>query len=236
MLDYIAFALLAVSVATAIALFVLWLRGWRKPFLFYAGVAYILVGLPNLAGWLLYIAIPMILVGIVFIFLSRIQMRTVAQIVLSLLPLAIVFGYGSYAGTSKNIFLIPEGYTGRIVIIHGCKDGAPKEFDGFTRIYKIPPNGILKTQFHFAGTAFDALNSHFFYVDNSGKKTPLNGDPANPAGRPTMLALWSLPHEQHGDTIIDFIIEKTKIEDSANYRAEETPRYQREIDSCRTDQ
>lgn len=51
---------------------------------------------------------------------------------------------------SKNedeIHLLPEGYIGLVVILFNQESGAEKEYEGESRLYRIPANGILKTQF-----------------------------------------------------------------------------------------
>lgn len=47
----------------------------------------------------------------------------------------------------QEIYLLPKGYTGRVLVILNQKDGAPKKYEGKSRVYEIPETGILKTQF-----------------------------------------------------------------------------------------
>jgi hypothetical protein len=42
---------------------------------------------------------------------------------------------------------VPSGYVGEVYIIFGVPDGAPPETRDGRRIYRIPPSGILRTQF-----------------------------------------------------------------------------------------
>lgn len=47
----------------------------------------------------------------------------------------------------SEVFILPENYSGYVVILFNQKDGQePKYFEG-KRLYEIPSNGILKTQF-----------------------------------------------------------------------------------------
>lgn len=45
------------------------------------------------------------------------------------------------------IFILPKNYTGYIVVIHGQKSSTKPKYEGKKRVYEIPANGILKTQF-----------------------------------------------------------------------------------------
>lgn len=47
----------------------------------------------------------------------------------------------------QEIYLLPKGYTGLVLIILNQKDGSPKKYEGKARVYEIPETGILKTQF-----------------------------------------------------------------------------------------
>ena len=46
-----------------------------------------------------------------------------------------------------TIRLMPEGYQGPVLIIFNQKYGTPKEYEGDKRLYRIPENGILITQY-----------------------------------------------------------------------------------------
>ena len=56
----------------------------------------------------------------------------------------------------SEIFILPENYNGYVLVIFNQKDGEePKYFEG-KRLYIIPDNGILKTQFEAEyGSKFD---------------------------------------------------------------------------------
>lgn len=47
----------------------------------------------------------------------------------------------------EEIIVIPENYTGYVLIIFNQKDGIPIKYEGEKRVYEIPQNGVLKTQF-----------------------------------------------------------------------------------------
>ena len=46
-----------------------------------------------------------------------------------------------------SIYLIPEGYEGRVFIIYGSEKFGNVKYENGKRLYKIPPSGILKTSF-----------------------------------------------------------------------------------------
>lgn len=203
-------------------------NGKERSLLFYSGIFYIMLGLPIIYSWFLYIAIGFILIGILLLFLSRLRIPTAFQSVIAPAPIVLLILFSWYSDSSKNIFLIPKGYTGRVVIVHGCRDGKDREFEGTYRIYRIGPDGLLKTKFSFAGSAFDSLHSSYYYVDTDGKREKIEdreSDKVHPQG------LWTLPHDKKGETIIDFILD-TKQADPSSYRKEENVRWQKEIDSC----
>ncbi|MBO0861964.1 MAG: hypothetical protein J2P21_26430 [Chloracidobacterium sp.] len=46
-----------------------------------------------------------------------------------------------------EVFILPKGYNGCVFILHDQKNGRPKRYELGKRVYEIPDNGILKTQF-----------------------------------------------------------------------------------------
>lgn len=45
------------------------------------------------------------------------------------------------------IFIVPKDYTGYVVVVYNQTKGIETKYEGKKRVYEIPPNGILKTQF-----------------------------------------------------------------------------------------
>ncbi|MBK8398138.1 MAG: hypothetical protein IPL26_23220 [Leptospiraceae bacterium] len=221
------FIILIISVLLIPIHFYLNKRGKGKNFLFYSGLIYVLIGLPILPSFLIYLGIGSCTIGILFLILSNKNFPIPLQVFLSLAPIVLFAGISFYSESSNNIFLIPNGYTGRIVIIHSCKNGAEKEYESMSRIYKIPQSGILKTKFSFAGNSFDHLHSKYFYIDSVGNRTEILEDTSkiHPHG------LWTLSYNKQGDTIIDFILDNRQA-DPSNYQVEKNELYQSEIDSC----
>ncbi len=46
----------------------------------------------------------------------------------------------------KEVVVLPENYKGYVVIIYNQENGDSAKYENGKRIYKIPLNGILKTQ------------------------------------------------------------------------------------------
>lgn len=68
------------------------------------------------------------------------------------------------------VFIVPEGYTGPIIILHNQKDGAEKKYDQGKRVYDIPHTGILKTKFK---ANYGTSNSPLFYYGKvNGEEIP----------------------------------------------------------------
>jgi hypothetical protein len=65
------------------------------------------------------------------------------------------------------IYILPEDYTGAVIILYNQQNGAEKEYDNNKRVYKIPENGILKTQFDvdYGRT----LLPEFYYSNDKGQ-------------------------------------------------------------------
>ena len=113
------------------------------------------------------------LIGIIQILISRISLKikNLWQIFWTLLPIFIGFVIFQVTSESKDVFLIPEKFRGKITIQYNQKDGAEKEFEGlWWRIYKVPKNGILNTKFEIKGNSISYSGSKYFFVDNNGNR------------------------------------------------------------------
>ena len=47
----------------------------------------------------------------------------------------------------QEIIIAPKDFKGYVLIIFNQKDGKPTQYEGKKRVYEIPQNGILRTQF-----------------------------------------------------------------------------------------
>lgn len=77
----------------------------------------------------------------------------------------LVYLLGCFQHAEHEKFLIPENFTGTIVIFFDQK-GSPIEYNQDSiRIYRVPDNGVLKSGLP---RAKGVLNQKFYYVDSTG--------------------------------------------------------------------
>lgn len=72
----------------------------------------------------------------------------------------------------KEVFYIPQDYTGAVAIVFDQKNGVPKEYKEDTRIYRIPESGVLYTQFPIVGNGL--LHQKFYYIKSSEETVELS--------------------------------------------------------------
>lgn len=68
------------------------------------------------------------------------------------------------------MYLLPDGYTGPVVIVYDEAAGVPLEYEEGKRVYRIPPDGLLETQ---ASVNEGLIQQQYFYVDADGNRRPL---------------------------------------------------------------
>ncbi|MCB9351091.1 MAG: hypothetical protein H6573_26840 [Lewinellaceae bacterium] len=77
---------------------------------------------------------------------------------------------GSYmTRPERETFLFPENFRGAVYVVYGQKNGEPKAYEKNRRLYQIPDNGILFTQFK---AEYGRTDQDYFFVDRAGKRTP----------------------------------------------------------------
>lgn len=80
--------------------------------------------------------------------------------------LAIV-GCNKSVECEKEIYLIPDGFSGKIIVYFDQSDGDPVEYKNNARIYHIPKSGYLKSQFQKNGGCMNDKRIRFFYEDGT---------------------------------------------------------------------
>ena len=81
------------------------------------------------------------LIGIIQICFSYYKKIKIGwQIFWSLIPFILGYAYLQIDAPSKDIYLIPNNYRGKVEILYGNADGQEKESEGFWRVYRIPEN------------------------------------------------------------------------------------------------
>src|SRR5262245_44203603 len=75
----------------------------------------------------------------------------------------------------EEIHMLPDDYTGPVLILADQRDGTAPEYRGSARIYRIPPSGVLKTQFSIHHGPVDL---HFYRgTDTLGPGIPILDGP-----------------------------------------------------------
>ncbi|MEZ5039260.1 MAG: hypothetical protein R2828_05195 [Saprospiraceae bacterium] len=120
-----------------------------------------------------------------------------------------------------EIHLIPQGYKGLVIIDFGIINGTPPEYEGDFRIYKIPENGKLKTQFQSNLGVKPRDKNLFFQINPNGQRIPLTHFSDNDLSPETMVVsnVYVVGNSYHY-----FIDELQKIDQYKNPAIEESPR------------
>jgi hypothetical protein len=91
-----------------------------------------------------------------------------------LFALAVLYSAGLYTYwnllVETEIYLVPQGYEGPVLVVFEQPSGVPAEYEGRARRYTAPTNGVLLTQVSRVKHAYQA---EFFYVDEGGVRTRL---------------------------------------------------------------
>ena len=100
------------------------------------------------------------------------------KLVWILSPVLIVFLFSLIQGQSRKppseIFLIPENYRGKVLVIFEKACGTKKEFEKGKRVYRIPENGIMLTRFKYKSADPNYREpQYFFLVDKQGNRKPI---------------------------------------------------------------
>jgi len=98
-------------------------------------------------------------------------MRRIAVLFMCLAALA---GCRHSTKCEKEIYLIPPGFRGRVIVFFDQPDGKPMLYEGDARVYRIPDNGILKSRFRKNGGCMSDNRILFFYADSLGNRTPVD--------------------------------------------------------------
>ena len=144
---------------------------------FLGGAALIIVGtaVSTFAPFSLYfylIPVWVFLLGVALIWLSGISLRS--KLVWSLTPVAVFscfqLGWYQFNKVPAETFLIPQSYRGKIHIHFNQTCGLKPEKEKNRRLYKIPDNGILLSQFTDKQGLID---QQYYLIDDKGSRTLL---------------------------------------------------------------
>ena len=108
----------------------------------------------------------------IFFFIKKIKqlgqekrkLKTV-QLMLFLYLLALI---GCSTG-EEEVYVLPKNYVGVVYVIFNQKTGEQPKYEAGKRVYEIPPNGILKTQFGF-NEGWHGI-PEYYYADGKSMKS-----------------------------------------------------------------
>lgn len=96
------------------------------------------------------------------------------QIIIFLLFLLVISGCVKSIHCEKEIYLLPDGFKGKMVVFFDQADGEEILYEDSVRIYNIPPSGYLKTQFPKNGGCMNDNRLKFYYIDSLGTRELLD--------------------------------------------------------------
>ncbi|MCF7498515.1 hypothetical protein [Pseudoalteromonas sp. L1] len=76
--------------------------------------------------------------------------------------------------SEPTIYLIPEGYVGSLYIVFNAPNGEPPKYEGDSRVYNIPPSGVLVTQMDANEGWIESNKIQFFSVSTNGDRKPIS--------------------------------------------------------------
>jgi len=82
----------------------------------------------------------------------------------------VVMFFSSCFWGEKEVYLIPQGFEGPVIIMFDESDGQQVKYEEKKRVYEIPEDGIMRTQFKDQDKYVDM---EFYYSDESGNRNPI---------------------------------------------------------------
>lgn len=88
---------------------------------------------------------------------------------LSLLSLMLIMS-SCFNQAEPEIHLIQKGYKGPVIIIFEDKGGKPVRYEDGKRVYEIPSDGVLRTQFKKQQGSIAQGGLKYYYYDEKGRE------------------------------------------------------------------
>lgn len=95
------------------------------------------------------------------------KIKNVILISVLIIIVAFIYIVFNYPKAEPETLLIPQNYTGEVIVIFDQKDGTPIEYEKKNRIYHIPESGILFTQFEYSPGVID---QKYYFIDSVGNR------------------------------------------------------------------
>jgi hypothetical protein len=109
---------------------------------------------------------------------------------LALTVCAILLGVGVYLWQSEigddEIFVLPKGYKGVVVILYNQKNGQPVRYEKGKRVYEIPLDGVLRTQFDI-NEGWHGIGKYFYTENGRRVEIPYKLDGKDPMSSMTQV-------------------------------------------------
>lgn len=96
------------------------------------------------------------------------------QLIVFLFILIVIAGCKKSQPCEKEIYLLPDGFRGKMIVFFDQPDGKEIQYEDGVRLYPIPTSGFLKSQFPRNGGCMNDDRINFFYVDSLGTRKPLD--------------------------------------------------------------
>jgi len=142
--------------------------------LFYLGIALLLIGAFGLtfAAFFAIIGLPVFIIGIILILLSKRKLKTKALWILGSVVTIIGFWpiWTKINTIEPETYLVPEDFSGKIKIIYGLECGIKPKIENGRRILEIPNDGILFVDYEFKSGIID---HEYYSIDKNGKRVKL---------------------------------------------------------------
>ena len=167
--------LIGVGIIIVTGLYLIITTKEKSTFKAVAGMVFLVSGLAIYAfikvPFILF-ALPLIIIGLVYLLFSGYSKKFIAVSCIS--PLLLLLLFTQLRKGEDEIYLIPKGFMGPIRVQFEEKNGVEINYEDGKRIYEIPSTGILFTK-------AKSTNYHrvrYFWVDAAGNRTAMKFYPA----------------------------------------------------------
>lgn len=131
------------------------------------------------AWWPTYLYFLSIGIGISLLLINGLTKRLprfkIWQTLIGISPIVAFSIFIQVTKASDDIFIIPANFKGTIAVIYGQENGTEKEYENSKRLYRIPQNGILKTQFELKGETVNF--GEYYYLTDNGQRVRIESFP-----------------------------------------------------------
>ena len=142
--------------------------------LFYLGIIFLIIGGIGLTLMVFFaiIGLPVFIIGILLILLSKRNIKTKITWIFSMIALVILFWpiWTKINSGEPETYLIPENYSGKIKVVYGEDCGIEPSIENGRRILEIPENGILIIKPEFEG---GIINHEYYFVNKNNERTKI---------------------------------------------------------------